>query len=618
MLKLAPHLSLPLSPGEALTSYCSRVASKVSLSARRFSLHVGVPFQRIVDGEAEAIEMLAEACCVDPAPLANAAIVKLEPRRHRVGGDVFARDSLQRANVRICPRCLLDDLDRDGHHGPYGRLEWQLEAVRDCPRHGRLLVAMPTDSDAASLHHDFAGQLRLGEVDLEELELGTPEVAPSPLAQFVRDRIAGVASANWLSKVPVYAVAKFAEVLGLAMIDGVHRPWPGVTNLEWQRAGTRGFETLSAGPGALRDYFADLQNKRVADGHGWAFKETFGRLYAFMSHNSPNGDYDVMRKVLIDHVVDTCPVGPGDSVAGRMVSVRKVHSIRSAALELDLHPKTLRKQLLAARVIDAASSAQKDDTVIFDVAAAAALLGQLKEAMSRNAAARYLGIPRPHDVTVFKMGWIRSVITAGQGGVGEHQFTKGDLDAFMTRMTAHATPFAKEDIGYVWVGEAGASAARPTIDVLQLLFDGALRNVRLSPNHQGLRAILVNQEEVHQKLERRLFGLSAMEVASRLGSASGVAVALMDNGILPSSTEVHPVSNRPTRVVSESDLARFLDTWVSLSQLSVELQKHRRTVLHGLSRLRVQPAFDRKVVGASFYSRASLVPKMAELTRLVA
>jgi hypothetical protein len=75
----------------------------------------------------------------------------------------------------------------------------------------------------------------------------------------------------------------------------------------------------------------------------WGLRLAFGRLYEWLAHESDDAAYEPLRDIIRRHVIETMPLGPGDDVFGREVTVRRLHSVRSASLEMDVHPKRLRK-----------------------------------------------------------------------------------------------------------------------------------------------------------------------------------------------------------------------------------------------------------------------------------
>lgn len=96
--------------------------------------------------------------------------------------------------------------------------------------------------------------------------------------------------------------------------------------------------------------------------------------------------------------------GPGDMLFGAPVDRRILHSVRSASLETGLHPKRLKKMLVAAHIAPEEQRDWMDDHIIFDAQNAAPMLEKFVGAMTLGEAAKYRRIPRPHDAILARSG----------------------------------------------------------------------------------------------------------------------------------------------------------------------------------------------------------------------
>lgn len=144
------------------------------------------------------------------------------------------------------------------------------------------------------------------------------------------------------------------------------------------------------------------------------------------------------------------------------------------------------------------------------------------------------------------------------------------------------------------------------IDILKLLFDGKLAQIRLDPLERGFKSILVNLDEVRGQLHGTRVTFSLRDVEHRLKASTQVVKALVELRHLPSTLTVNPISNLPSRVVLPEDLDAFLGTHVSLMGLARERGVHFRALNSQLDAAGVVPAFDPQAVPATFYLRARL------------
>lgn len=140
---LHSNMTVAIRDGESAMSFCSRAGQIFGRTARDFCLDMGLPFQAVVDGDQGALQKIAARCRVDLQCLTKASIVKVGERRYHFCGQDFVRDSLARSTMRVCPHCLVEDLnvgDVPEDVRPYGRTLWQVGPIRTCPRHNVALV----------------------------------------------------------------------------------------------------------------------------------------------------------------------------------------------------------------------------------------------------------------------------------------------------------------------------------------------------------------------------------------------------------------------------------------------------------------------------------------------
>ncbi|MGB3338524.1 MAG: hypothetical protein WBA73_15225 [Devosia sp.] len=422
------------------------------------------------------------------------------------------------------------------------------------------------------------------------------------------DRLAGRAAPQWPDQMPLYAATKSAEIVGAAINHGIHASWNSLSDDDWHVAGIAGYEVLSGGPDVIRDYLERVQRAHAASQSSWGAKVIFGKLYEFLSHHNQDVAYDPLRTLLRSHILATFAIPDGEVVLGSKLDRRHLHSIHSASRETGLHPKPLRRQLLALGIIDSLADHLSDHRVVFEAEGAIGALELLGSAMSLKGAADYLNIPRPHDRAVLAPPFITPVQVPSPRGGHRLAFPQQALDELMTKLVARVSQEQAAGGEYVWLGQASKQCVRPLLDILTLLFDGKLMQIRLDPLERGFKAILVNLDEVRGHLHAKRTSLSLRDVEHRLKASTQVVKALVDRGYLPSMIEVNPISNLPSRVVLPEDIDAFMETYVSLMGLARERGLHFRALKSQLDVAGVVPAFEPEAVPATFYPRARLDP----------
>lgn len=603
-MRLHHTLSLSPQPRETPASYCSRVARKHGRTARQFAADCGTDFQAIVEGDPVALATLFETCGVDQTHFVRSTVRRIGERLLSIGNEQLTRDTMKRAELRACPECLAEDQrGPDGVLAAYMRAEWLVEAVRVCPSHHRGLEPLATGSQHQA--HDFAWHLQRHDspiapsISAQDREVGV-------LVLYIIDRLAGRTADHWLDQMPLYAAIKSAEIVGAAINHGIHTSWNSLTDDDWHAAGIAGYEVLSGGVAVIRNYFEQVQRAHAASRSSWGAKMIFGKLYEFLAHQNQDVAYEPLRAVLRSHILATFAIPAGEVVLGCKLDRRHLHSIHSASRETGLHPKPLRRKLLALGVLDALADHLSDDRVVFEVDGAADALQLLGTAMSLEGAADYLNIPRPHDRTVLAPPFINPVQVPSPRGGHRLAFPRQALDELMAKLVAKASQEQADGGEYVWLARASKQCVRPLLEILTLLFDGKLAQVRLDPLERGFKSILVNLDEVRGHLHASRTTLSLRDVEHRLKASTQVVKALVDRDYLPSTLELNPISNLPSRVVLPGDLDAFMDTYVSLMGLARERGLHFRALKSQLKAAGIVPAFEPQAVPATFYLRVHL------------
>lgn len=605
-MRLHYTLSLSPQPRETPASYCSRVARKHGRTARQFAADCGTDFQAIVEGDPVALATLFETCGVDQTHFVRSTVRRVGDRLFLIGNEQLTRDTMKRAELRACPECLAEDQGSpDGALAAYMRAEWLVEAVRVCPRHNLRLE--PLAADSLREVYDFGWHLQRREN--APASGARPERRVSGgLITYVMDRLAGGATPQWLDQMPLYAAIKSAEIVGAAIYHGIHAGWNSLSDDDWQAAGIAGYELLSGGPDVILKYLERVQQAHAASQSTWGAKTIFGKLYEFLGHQNQDVAYEPLRGLLRSHILATFAIPAGEVVLGCKLDRRHLHSIHSASRETGLHPKPLRRKLLTLGVLDTLADHLSDHRVVFPADGAADALQLLGTAMSLEGAADYLNIPRPHDRTVLAPPFISPVQVPSPRGGHRLAFPRQALDELMAKLVAKASHEQAEDGEYVWLARASKQCVRPLLDILTLLFDGKLAQIRLDPLERGFKSILVNLDEVRGHLHASRTTLSLRDVEQRLKASTQVVKALVDRGHLPSTLELNPISNLPSRVVLPGDLDAFMETYVSLMGLARERGLHFRALKSQLEAAGIVPAFEPQAVPATFYLRVHLDP----------
>jgi len=600
---------VPLGVGETPASFVSRLAVRYAPSAREFCLDFGTTFQKVVDGDPRALAIIAAKAGIAPEALAANAFVKTGERRYLLRGQDLVRGSLRRATVAICPKCLAGDIaaapNLRTELAPYQRALWQIAAVKTCPIHSTPLVILDKDL-TPSLLHDWSRHVRKVLPNLSRMaaEAGTRPL--TGLETYIVNRVHDRAARSvLLDGMPLHVASAGCELFGAVATLGRMPNLKTLADDEWRCAGAAGFGILNGGKPAVDNFLHGLQASYPYRGTGKEGPQAvFGRIYQVLEFGRENPAYDPLRDLVGDFIRTSFPVGPGDTVFGKPVERRALHSIRTLSIETKLHPKRLRKLLGAAGVLPEGAADLADGNCLFDAEKGSLTAREaLAATISVQKAGQYLNAPRVQRDMLYRSGLIVPRLRAGDHGAAD-QFASEDLDTFLERLLGGAKPTKTVGQGRANIPDAAKLACCASEEVVRLILDGKVQRKWRLTSERGYMSTLVDVDEIRALVRGPDHGgYTAMAVSKRLQTTSRVVRALMTQNHLKTLTVTNPINRCPTVIVSVHELDRFEREYVSLFALAKQLGKHFRVVKKKLEDAGVEPVFNPKKIGATFYRR---------------
>lgn len=601
------HPTVPYRVDETPASLVSRLAFRHRTdSTRIFSLDMGWPFQAIVNGDPAALADLADLVGISVEPLADAAIVRTSDA-FSLRDQQLAKPMLRRARTVICPRCLAEDLrDIPQPWMASGRVQWQLDPIRTCHLHHVALTEIAV-VNSPNLMNDFARLAAPWIDEIRRLADAIDKATPSSMEAYLLERLDGAAGPTWLDALPWHAAAKTCEMIGAVALFGRKAAIKTMSDAQWREAGGVGFEIASAGPSGIRSFLDGLRSSYDGSSSDSSGPQAwFGRLHTWLSDTRLPG-FDPMRDIVIEMVGELEPVGADDRLYGRpIVERRRLHSIRTAALETGMHPKRLRKILASSGVVPPDHHQWSNDRVIFSATEAEDVLARATHAISEQEAQTYLNAGRVQTRLLVEHGLIRPIIACDEKALRPIYDTR-ELDAFLANLTARAKEVESLASPAFRINDAAKRSNCSAMEVVQAILDGRLGWVGRVAGETGYLSVLVDVTEVRD-LVRGDHGnrLTLARVQSELNTTFAVVDALVRTGILPSERAVSPVNRCPYTAVQRDDLNRFAATYGSLNEIARERATHFSRIKKALGQLGVQPAFGKPQVPATFYRRADI------------
>ena len=599
--------TVPLGSGETPAGFASRLAALNGLPAREFCLDFGTTFQKVVDGDPKALSVIAAKGGVDPAALAKYAFTRTGERRYSFRGEVLVRNSLRRAAVAVCPKCLANDIAAAPRLRPQaaavGRAICQIDSIKTCPVHKSALVVIADDLTPNTMH-DFAYHVANAISRIERLAGQVECRQLTGLENYVVTRLDGGRNSPFLDTLELHAAIKFAEMVGAVEMFGRTPNLKELSDEDWRRAGAAGFVIAADGPASFGTFLSGLQATFDYSGSGNEGPQAlFGRLYQWLEFGADDVAYDPVREVIAQHIHGHLPLAAGDTVFGRPVEVRTLHSIRSLHLETGLHPKRARKLLRAAGIIGVDQDPLVDANVIFPSEEASRVITRAQGALSLPDAGEYLNAPRVHRVLLVQAGFLVPCLSAAAFGAVD-QYAIADLDAFLERLLDGAHAVVTPNAGQVDIPAAAKRACCSAAEIVRFVLDKKLKWVGRQAGVEGYLSVLVDLEEIRGLVRGEDHGgLTPYQVACTLGVTDRVARALIKHGHFATVSTVNPINRCPQVVVMPAEVERFQREYVSLFALAKQQGRHFRKLKQEMDEAGVEPVFDVNKIGATFYRR---------------
>ena len=253
--------------------------------------------------------------------------------------------------------------------------DWLPRHSTYCHLHGRSLVDLWKESnltrrlDTAERFKEIAPAILSGELDGDVRE-------PTDFDEYLNRRLLQGAGDAWLDQHRLYAACVFCDLLGRALVR-LEFPTSWVDEGSGWALYQMGYEVARQGKTGIIAALNDLKDRI---GEPWEGpKKKYGVLYDRLSYDLTGDDYAPFRALLRDHILETWPLGPTDELMGEPVLERRKHSVITAAREVGMDARLLRKLLADAGIIGREGDDRWD---VFDADLAAPFLNSINRQVS--------------------------------------------------------------------------------------------------------------------------------------------------------------------------------------------------------------------------------------------
>jgi hypothetical protein len=574
------------------------------LSARHHGRDIDLPFQEVINGTPAAIAQLEDLAGIPSGTLAPSTLVQSNGRTFLLNGQRVTAGSLQRSILVACPRCLIEDMDA-GPYEPalnaYGRASNEIVHLRTCRKHSvpHVLIGRPMRDNS----HDFATILRENLAAVPRLAGDAKHRRSCDLEVYLEDRLAGhKASSSWLDTLGFSAAARACEIFGAVAEFGTTPNLKTLTEEDWARAGATGFEILGSGIPKTREFLLALQRREELTGVSGP-QRAYGRLFQWLA-TADDVDLVPIKDMVREHIVETMPVGVEDEIFGVKVTQRRLHSLRSAAVQHGVHPKTAAKLLQRAGLAPQEAQGLTDNQVLLPAAPVDALMTKAARAVPRRGLHDYLNISRVHLDHLLNAAYIKPIVEADDL---DALFDPHDLDTFFRDLHGNAEVVTHPTSDQMPVIKAVKRACCGISEVQSLLFTGELDWVGMLQGGHGYNSILLSLNEVKAKTELpALNGITAQTITNDFGVSERAVKRLIQIGLLPIVTATNPKNRCPVKIVPNDEYRHFKHVYVSLRDLSRASGRWPRHIHPELAARGIHPVPELRELGAYVFLREQL------------
>ncbi|MDI7865131.1 hypothetical protein MRS76_24795, partial [Rhizobiaceae bacterium n13] len=488
---------------------------------------------------------------------------------------------------------------RNTGHRAFGRIDWLITANRACLKHG-VQIRTSEQPPSSKFYHDFAANLAAERECMATHLSALRHMKVDALQQYIHARMAGMRTSEWLDSLPIYIAATTCELVG-----GIERYTTGYMNseldqIELSACADLGFSLLQGSETNFRDFIRRRAERYFSTRRYAGGRSMFGRLYEKLAHHRADPNFEPVRRVMRDEVLNNVPLGPGDDFFGP-VAERRLHSLRTAHLTFGVHPKRLLKSLVNAGLISSDASNTNGRTVLPADVMENFVREEVNYLTAPDAIA-LLGASRRSLDSLSERGLISVQGRKGENIRTEPRYDSKQIETFLTRIKSRVTCTPAANL--VPLLKAVRVTNCTYNDLIEMILDDELSSVAWDDEYVGLPAIRIDPDEVLAKTSKPDPFVNLRTVETEIPSSFNVVRALVTEGYLPSIKRAHPVAGMPQTAVSVEALATFKQTYVSLANVAKARATRTRKCRSYLETCGIVPSF--VAAEMPFYLRSSL------------
>ncbi|WP_375260832.1 TniQ family protein [Palleronia sp.] len=585
-------LSVDLRERETATSYTARLASRNGVSAADLCQDFDVTFSQVVNGNPEALAVIADLGGVSASDLAAWSPIYRGNRRHDFRGHIFHSKTIRRPEFHGCPLCLREDAEESDlppEQAMAMQGHWLIPHVGVCLIHEHPLVPLYRESHP-SWRYDSARQLTPIIPAILGKQFDRNRDLTSSFDDWIDERLVEGRGNDYLSKNPLHAASNFCRLLGIALLRLEGLTLSHIAAESSHGLYAAGFEVACEGEEAIQKALNRLE--RLVESPQDGPKKVYPALYDRLAHDyERDPDYAAFRQLLRKHMAETWPLGPGDELLGEPVVERYLHSVATASKATGLDPRRLRKLLIAEGLLASDSTARPDPWEIFDAKSAAPVLASMEAMVPATIFQELIGASRSQFDNLVADGVL---FPASDAHNTNAVWGPRDGEAFLARLMAGAVQLRQPQHSWEHIAKSAQRLKIGPGVIVRAIWEGKLRRVGNLEGRTGYAAVFVDHDEVSRLLGAEAPpGYSIETFAKTIGLQQPSALRrLIEDGHTPATRLTNPRTRAAQDYLTQEDADAFYGRFYTLRTLSRAYRRTWQSLAAELTSHSVEPFTD--------------------------
>lgn len=564
---------------ETLPSFFSRLAASKGVLARDFARDMGVPFKQLPNPDEESLSRIArwgDLSSEDRQELLSWSGERVGNVQMQFRREIFGSRALRNPVIRGCPICLRQDAethDGDSVEAMAMRGDWQLREATLCLKHQHPLVSL-WRVDRLPDRYDVGARLKEIQDDLIRGAFDRPREDASAYDLWLDARLEHRGDTTWLAGQSLYSATTVSRLLGteLAKVE-YDKTLP--ADEQHRRALGDGFEALKDGEVAFEEALDRLAAR--ASGPLDEPAKAFGDLFRKMSRDFVKDDtFAAFRGILRECILSHWPYASGDILLGEKVKERRLHSVATAAREVNLWPAGLDTMLTEAGVL-AKADQRPYSRKVFDAIQHADLIAEIPSLVGPGEMQAAMGATKAALISL-EEGGILIPRTRAPKIIARWRISDGV--GLVEELSALAILMPENAHGWETLQQARRRRGLDVGTIIRLVRSGALKIAR-SDIPAGYNGFSVCKAEIDTIVAGRASTsphfpeLSDTTSAAAFGRSVGLRdggrfLALVEAGYVPATETINPKTQKSQLRMSEQDTSAFHREFLTLTTIATE------------------------------------------------